>query len=691
VTGTARAVGAQCSVRFAGCVIWRLLLAAGAWTAASLPAHAEVVRAQIASRTDVQGGASFGEAGAYELLEGRIFFEIDPANPRNAVIDDLDRAPRNAEGKVEVAADLAILRPKDAARGNGTLLLDVVNRGARMAPGSFDRATRTDPGDGFLMRHGFTVGWVGWQIDVPPRPGALRIDVPVAAGITGRVRASQTARESVPTLQFADLAGYPPAAAARATLTVRDGLHGRPRRIERSRFTLERSTVTLAGGFEPGRTYTLEYDATDPPIAGLGFAAVRDTAAWLLHAADAPARVRRAIAFGSSQSGRFLRSFLYLGFNADERGRQVFDGVIAHIAGASQLDLNRRWATPMSLGQFDATPFPFADVALRDPRTGVRDGLLDNPRARGVVPRVFYTNTAVEYWGGARSAALIHTTPDGRHDLQLPDDVRTYFLTGAQHVPARFPPAAPGSGVQRDNPLDYWPAMRALLLAMDDWVRSGRAPPPSRYPRLADGTLVPAADVAFPAVPGLRSPRTLRPGVRAANALLARGGGAGARLPYLVPQTDRDGIELAGVRLPELEVPLATYTGWNFRRPGTGPVDELAPLIGSYVPFPATMAERVAAQDPRAAIAERHGSRQAYLDRVREAAGRLVAERTLLAEDLPAVLERAAAHWDALAAPRSAHQLPRRGSQQHARVQVVEAQQGAMLPAWLSRPALLDR
>ena len=611
---------------------------------------AEVVGFDIATRTDVQNGATFGDAGAYELLTGRIHFAVDPKNARNQVIADIDKAPRNAAGKVELSADLSILKPKDSAKGNGTLLLDIVNRGNKTVLTSFDRAAPNDVGDGMLLRRGFTVVWVGWEFDVPERAGAVRIDVPAAAGVKGRVRATATPTGSAPTITFTDLIRYAPAdaAAASATLSVRDGALGKPAAFKRAEFKLDGNDVSLEGGFQAGRTYELEYEAANPPVAGLGFAAVRDTAAWIKYAPDAPAKAQRALAFGSSQSGRFLRTFLYYGLNGDEQSRQVFDGVMAHIAGASRLDLNRRWSTPTNLGQFDATSFPFADVALRDPVTGAEEGALDNPRARDFKPKVFYTNTGVEYWGGARSAALIYTTPDGAKDLVLPDNERVYFLTGSQHGPARFPPAEARLGAQRENPNDYWLAMRALLVAMDDWLRSNKAPPASRYPQLANNTLVPAAKVAFPALPGVRAPQQLPAGPRAANPLVAKDGGAGAALPYLVPQTDKDGIELAGVRLPDIEVPLATYTGWNFRNPAVGGEDTLYPLLGSYVPFPPTAEARTTVKDPRAAIAERYASKQAYLDKIRAAADKLVADRFLLAADLPAVLDRAGRHWDLL-------------------------------------------
>jgi hypothetical protein len=621
------------------------------WLVASATlARAEVVGVDVTSRTEFANGEAFGDTGAYELVTGRIRFAVDPANMRDKVIVDLDKAPRNAAGQVEFAADLAILKPKDAAKANGTLLLDVVNRGNKTVLSGFNKAALDEVGDGFLMRRGFTIVWVGWEFDAPAREGAIRIEVPVAAGVHARVRASATPNAPTPTLRFATLAGYAPfdSGAANATLTVRDGPVGKPTPIAPDRFTLDGDSVTLQGGFAAGRTYELERDVASAPVAGLGFAAVRDTVAWLRHAADAPAKVQRTLGFGLSQSGRFLRTFLYLGFNADERNRQVFDGVIAHIAGASRLDLNRRGSTPVSLGMYDATAFPFADAALRDPVTRAEDGLLDNPRARDFKPKIFYTNTAVEYWGGARSAALIHTTPDGARDLVLPDDERVYFLTGSQHGPSQFPPLPAKRGAERENPNDYWLAMRALLVAMDAWLRDGTAPPPSRYPRLDNRTLVPAADVAFPSLPDVQAPNHLPPGVRAQNPLLVQDGAPGAPLPYLVPQTDRDGLELAGLRLPAIEVPLATYTGWNFRNPAIGGADQLFPLLGSYLPFPPTAAAREAAKDPRAAIAERYASKQAYLDKVRAAAEKLVAERYLLAEDVPFVLGRAGTHWDLL-------------------------------------------
>jgi Alpha/beta hydrolase domain len=619
---------------------------------------AEVSRVEITSRRDVLDGRAFGSAGAYEILAGRIHFAVDPAGQRNRVVTDIDKAPRNAAGLVELSADLSILKPKDQARGNGVALIDIVNRGRRTVLTSFNRAsggagdlsTESEFGDGLLMRRGFTLVWVGWEFDVPRRDGITRIDVPGATGVTGLVRGLITPDARRPDVTVGDLAGYSPSdpAAPANTLTVRDGMQGTPTTIARDKWKLSGNVVTLDGGFEPGRTYELAYTAANPPVSGLGFVAVRDTASWLKNGKDAPAPAKYAYAFGSSQSGRFLRDFLYHGFNTDEKNRQVFDAVMANIAGAARIDVNERWATPTALGLYMATSFPFADSKLPDPATGVAEGALDNPRAREHQPKIFYTNTGVEYWGGGRSAALVHTSPDGTKDLVLPDNERVYFFAGAQHGPAAFPSTVT-NGQQKENPNNYWWTMRALVVAMDAWVRQGVAPPTSRYPRLQDGTLVRATDVAFPGVPTVTSPRSIAAGTRGANHLAARDGAPGTPLPLLVPQVDQDGNERAGIRLPDVAVPLATFTGWNFRKPEIGAPNQLVPLMGSYIAFPATKTDRERAHDPRLSIEERYPSRERYLGLVRDTGAALVKDGYLLPDDLPKVIDRAEQHWDLLA------------------------------------------
>ncbi|MBN4059850.1 hypothetical protein JYT80_00765, partial [bacterium AH-315-I11] len=346
-----------------------------------------------------------------------------------------------------------------------------------------------------------------------------------------------------------------------------------------------------------------------------------------------------------------LRNYLYLGFNTDEAGRKVYDGMDAHIAGSSKIDLNRRGATPVSQGQFNSTTFPFADNAYPDPVTGVSEGLLENSRARQNQPRIFYTNTSVEYWGGGRVAALVHTSPDGSEDLELPDNVRFYLLASTQHGPAAFPPAGPGNGQLSNNPLNYWWHMRALLVALTDWVTDDVEPPASAHPRLGDNTLVRPEQVNFPDIPGVHTLINVNAGTRVANSLLENEGGVGAALPLLVPQVDQNGNDMSGLLHPELIVPLATYTGWNFSSPERGDPDQLFPLAGSYIAFTPNRETRESLNDPRLSIAERYSDKQDFLNQISNVTQEIIEQRYLLAADKGAIIERASQHWDFLMEP----------------------------------------
>jgi hypothetical protein len=609
---------------------------------------AEVTRVEITSRRDAAGGRSFGSTGAYERLAGKIYFAIDPANRRNQVIADLDKAPRNA-GKVEMSADLVIFRPRDGSRSNGIALFDIVNRGNSVALNVFSGPVTNTPegevGDGFLLTRGFTIVQVGWEFDAR---GGVRIEVPGATGVTGLVSARFIPNNRNP-VAVGDLVGYTPSdpASAKNTLRVRRRLGAEWAMIPREKWTLAAdNTVTLEGGFEPGQTYEVAYVDVNPPVGGLGFAAVRDAASWVRYAPDATVSAKYLVAFGSSQTGRWLRDFVYEGFNADERNRRVFDGVMPHLGGGGAVLLNERWSTPTSLLMETATRFPFSDRKQRDSVTGAEDGLLENPRSADHQPKVFHTMSDTEYW--ERGGALVHTTPDGTRDIAVPDNVRIYHFPSAPHNIGQFPPAMV-NGETANNPFDLRIGMRALLVAMERWVRDGTAPPPSRYPRLSDGTLVRATEVAFPALRGVTSPGTAYPGVRGANARLARHGGAGAPLPLIVPQVDRDGNSRGGIRLPDVAVPLATHTGWIFRNAKIGGTEQFVPLNGSYVPFARTRAERDASGDPRPSMEERYQSREQYLKLVQEAAAPLVKEGYLLADDVARIVSRAGEHWDFVA------------------------------------------
>ncbi len=639
---------------------------------ATAAARAEVTRVEIASRADVLGGKPFGPAGSYEKLVGKVYFSVDPSHRRNKPIVDIDKAPRDAAGHVTFSADLYVLAPKDATKGNGVALFDVVNRGRKnilqyfnRAPQSPDPSAEADFGDGFLMRQGYTLVWVGWQFDIPERGGLMALHAPPTLEqgnpVTGRISTSFTPNTSNPMYplddmgRYADTTHYPPVdpASPANTLTVRDGFLAEPKIVPRDQWQFARakdgqvvrdtSALYLKGGFESGHVYELSYDAMGAAVAGLGFAALRDTASAVKHQQAGPISSRYAYAFGPSQDGRFLREFLYEGFNADEHDQRAFDGIIAHIAGSARgKDFNSRFARPNGLGFYEASLFPYLDLDQHDPVTGKSDGIEAHLTA-DQRPKIFYTNSSGEYWGGGRAAALVHTTLDGKDDINLPDNVRVYLIAGTQHVPGGYL-ASQGEGQQKPNGNEYSWALRALLVGLDRWVRGGVEPPGSAYPRIADHTLVPEPNIKFPAIPGVHSPLTIHTGYRAD----LDGSPSAHPLPLLVTQVDDDGNELSGIRLPNISVPLATYTGWSFRSPSIGQPDELLPLTGSFIPFPVTKQDREKANDPRPSIQERYTGRDQYRNLVTDAAAKLAAQGYVLEGDVPGVVERALANWDTL-------------------------------------------
>lgn len=633
-----------------------------------LPAFAEVANVTIMSRAVVADGRSFGSTGPYEKLVGRIEFVLDPADRHNSRIVDLTLAPRGADGRVHFSSDLYVIRPVDAAKGNGVLLFEIPNRGGKGLLPRFNRdATRSDDpssvadfGDGFLMREGYTLVWVGWEFGLSAsrlglsapltmlpagsRVDPIGVDVIVPARTTETFLADETFRPPVL---------YPPVDVANPAdrLTVRDRFWDDPVAIprERWRFVMDPKGVPklqLDGGFDPGRWYRVAYHPTRPVVAGVGLAAIRDAASAFRNRSDLPIRGRAAYVMGVSQTGRVLRQFLYEGFNVDERERKVFDAAWVHIAGAARGSFNERFARPSHGDMFEATKFPFADADETDV-DGSRDGLLSRYR-QDQLPKVFYTNTPVEYWAGGRAAALTHTSVDGTRDLASADNIRRYLLSGTQHGPAPFPPPPPGiggrttvetGGQELPNPTPQMNVMRALLRALHQWVSDGAPPPASQYPRLGDGTLVRIQDVKFPALPGVADPRRIVGPAR-------RIGGKVVPLPHLVPQVDADGNDVAGVHDPEAAVPLSTTTGWNFRSERVGNPGDIYELLGAYIPFARTRAEREANGDPRLSIEERYRTVDDYVQRLRSAAMDLIRGRYMLEEDLDAVLARARSHWN---------------------------------------------
>jgi len=645
------------------------------------PVSAEVVRIDVKSRADVLAGQSFGTAGPYEKLSGRIYFAADPLNDANRIIADIDKAPKNAAGRVEFSSDFYLIKPKDPARGNGTLLYEVSNRGGKGMLGFFNRASGSlDPqtagefGDGFLLEQGFTLLWVGWQFDPPLRDGLVRVYAPIAREADGRpiqgvVRSDFVPVERTTQVSLADrdmIVAYAVVNVADPAnvLTVRDTAEGPRRTIPRDhwQFSEDGQAVRMPAGFEPKKIYEVVYRSQDPPVVGVGPAAVRDTISKVKYGSVselglAQGALTRAIAFGISQSGRFLRTYLYYGFNEDEAHRKVFDGMMAHVAGAGRGSFNHRFAQPSRDGHpylnffYPTDIFPFTDIAQRDPETGVQDGLLTHGTKPQFQPRVFYTNSSYEYWG--RAASLFHTTIDGLEDAPLPGNVRAYLLAAGQHGPAGFPPSRT-IGQQMNNPLDYRWVMRRLLVSMNRWIADGAEPPPSAYPRLDQGTLVTRDKLTFPAIPSVNVPPVPHKAYRADYGpdFVSKGVVSqeppkiGSSFPILVPQVDADGNEVAGIRVPELAVPLATYTGWNPFNERSGPTDVVSSMQGSFIPFPRTRADRERTNDPRRSIDERYQSRDQYLGLVSKAANDLVEKGYLLKADVPRIVEQTGTRWD---------------------------------------------
>ena len=649
------------------------------------PLAARVVRVDVQSRTDVLDGKTFGSAGAYERITGRVYFSVPIANVHNHGIVDLDHAVNLQNGEVAFSANFIVVRPKDAKKGNGTMLMEIPNRGhsgliSLVDGGDWNLAD--DAGDGWLLRNGYTIATIGWQWDAPGA-NAMVLSAPIAKDhgktIMGLVRGDLMPSQRMVEIPLGHLivghiGGTEYAAAApddpRDVLTVRDSREGERTVIPRAQWQFAHSVngklvpsdrfIHLDGGFRPGKLYEYVYVAADPVVAGLGFAAVRDFASYAKHAPNAVAPAARVYGEGISQDGRFLRDFLYEGFNADEQGRMALDGVLAHVAGAGRGSFNYRFAQPSR----DAEPtssvfyptdiFPFTDLPEHDPVTGEIGGLLDQAMAEHVVPKIFFSNTSFEYWG--RVASLIHTSADGKRDVRISDTVRIYHFTGLQHFSGPFPPrkgVGELMGQEPQSPLPVRFFWRAMITNMDAWVRKNTPPPPSSYPKIADGTLVPLSAYAFPRIPGVNLPQEANQAYRldfgsewTRGILTIQPPRVGKPYPVLVPQVDGDGNERDGVRLPEITVPLATYASWNLRDPSIGAPDQRVSFELSYIPFARTAAERIARGDPRRSIAERYAGREDYMGRYAEAVDRLVAERWILAEDREALLELGAREWE---------------------------------------------
>ena len=650
-------------------------------------ADAAVEGIEILAREPVAGGAVFGAAGIYEKIRGRASFAVDPATPTNAAIADLALAPRDAQGLVHFSADFLMLRPAEAARGNGTLIYEVNNRGTlpmlvqlNEAPATNDPTSAADFGNGFLLQQGFTMLWSAWAWDIAadPKEKRLVLTPPVATRqgkpITGKVAYEFLVNFPNTTARFTGILGLPyPFAqegAPDAKLTVRERPESRRREVSRTLWKFVPSLdgglpqqLQLEGGFQPGHLYELTYTARDPVVVGLGMAGIRDLLAYLrVHPIEGVRPPTRTLIFGISQSGRLIQTMVFRGLHVGETGEPVFDGAFVHVAGGGKGSFDYRFAMPtrhFSMLEDHIYPtdyFPFATTIESDPVTGASGSVLDKARQLGVVPKLFYVNESTEYWN--RSASLIHTDPEGRQDLPVDPSARVYLIAGAQHYMGR----QHDRGIYANcvNPLNHYRTMRALLLALDQWVRNGSEPPPSIYPHISGGTLVTveAYKAAFPTIPGLAMPESnLQPphldlGPRFEKQRIADLVPPHAGKPFetLVPKPNSDGLDQGGIELPEVLVPLGTRVGFNTRNEGAGFPWATARWDGSFVPFPRSEAERQALSDPRPSLAARYGNRADYETKLRAVAERVAATGLLRTEEVDSLVSEGGAFYSRIMA-----------------------------------------
>jgi len=638
----------------------------------------EVSRIEISERVDLLNGKPFGKSGAFEKIKGKVFFNLDPENPQNQQIVDLKLAEKNENGMVEAWANFMVLRPKNLSSTVG--FLEVSNRGGIASMSYFNQAesrsldptSETELGDGFLMREGFTVMWVGWQFDVPRQEGLLRIEVPVVQEggkpVTGLVRCDWTLDEETPQLELGHRGhiAYPVSNPEDSVhrLTVRSGRLDKRTAIPRESWRFvgpDNEEIEIDGGFQAGKIYELVYLGKNPVVVGYGLAAVRDLISYAKYNPDCPFPIGQGVAFGVSQTGRFLRHFLYQGFNIDEKNRKAFDGMIIHTAGAGRGSFNHRFAQPSrdahrySAFFYPTDIFPFSSREQLDPETNRSDGLLKNVNDKRYLPNIFYTNTGYEYWG--RAASLIHSSIDGSQDIEPLENERIYHLASAQHFVAAFPPrdqtGITGQKAYRSNPLDFKFALRALVEAMKLWITEDKDPPESRYPRIDEGTLVPVHKINFPKIPGVKTPGVVHEayrvdyGGRWEKGIIDRQPPVlGKAFPTLVPQVNELGNEMAGIKMIESMVPLATFYPWSLRIGFPAAEEELVDFYGTFIPLPVNRSVKKRDLDPRPAISQLYSNKKVYLNKVRIEVVNLVKDRFLLQQDARKVILKAEQLWD---------------------------------------------
>jgi hypothetical protein len=648
---------------------------------------AGIQRIEISSRATNFDGTSFGNVGTYEKLVGKAYGEIDPKDPRNQVITDLSLAPLNARGRVEYSMDIYILKPTDLAKGNHKLFVEVNNRGGKLfgafnqSGGGNDPKTAADAGGAFLMKQGYTMAWNGWDPSAPSGNNNLTITLPVAKNKDGSSITGPSYEyivfDNATTTSYTLAYNAATLDKSKATLTVRDHLTDTPTVVPATgwEYASNNSIRLLPAGtaFKQSAIYEFTYTAVDPVVAGIGFAATRDFLSWLRNntvdtqgtANPIAGDVKRVLGYTVSQPGRYMNDFVWLGFNEDTRGRKVFDAVENWIAAGDGVALNYRFAQPGRTERnrqnhlYPEAPFPFSYNVQTDALTGKTDGRNARCQKTNTCPLIMSVNSANEYW--VKAGSLVHTDTAG-NDIPDPANVRFYLLSGLEHTVSGSPANSAGTCAQFRNNTDPTPALRALFVAMDQWV-DGTAPPASMMPRTSDGTavfttrtansslgigVVPQASLGWPNIPnvqytGLVTVRNLFDfGPRFDQGILDIDPpvATGKIYPSFVSKVDVDGNEIAGVRLPPVAAPIATTTGWGLRAPAFGGPDGCE-SSGQMIPFAKTLADRNAAGDPRLSLEERYTNKTGYVAAVTAAANALKAKRFLLDADVQAYITNA--------------------------------------------------
>jgi Alpha/beta hydrolase domain len=623
---------------------------------------------------------SFGEVGAYEKVVGRAFAEVEPAHRLNAGIVNIVNAPTNSAGLVEYSADFYLLKPLNLRKSNRRIFYDVLNRGNKLALNNLNDAPRVndptaagDAGNGFLMRQGYSLLWSGWQGDLAAGDDLMRAMLPVATDRGAAIVATnrdefifEHTRNPITVIL-----SYPadPDHRAAATLTVRQREQDErvPIGREQWRFTANNKIeIIRPAGFDASAIYEFIYQARDPIVMGLGFAAVRDLVAFMRHQPvdtegrpnplnlDGRPAVDYVLAYGASQSGRFLRDFLWQGFNQNLQGRKVFDGVIASVAGSRKAFVNFAFAQPGRFSRqhedriFPHDQFPFSYATTTDPVSGKTDGILARCQASSTCPKIMQTEGSTDFWHGR--AGLLVADGNGK-EIPIPQNVRLYLFASIQHgggsVAANFP-----FNLYPANPAEYSGVHRALVVALDEWVSHGVVPPPSHFPSVSDGTLVSPSPESyrFPAIPRVSYPALVNELSEMNYSVQPPKPITGRNYLILVPKINDDGNEIAGVRLPGIAVPRGTHTGWNLRRKGFAEGELL--LLGSYFPFASTKGERLASGDPRPSLEERYPTNEDYVNAIARAARALQELKLLLAEDVERIVNAAVALVGGSAQPR---------------------------------------